>query len=307
MFCNRKFVGASLVLMALLQPAAAQTAEGPRSPRDFPMPAWPLASEVPHQNLSAASPSAASVYAAGGGPRDAASIEAELAPAALPASAAPHQLESPVVLASYPPTSSATAPPPVTATAPSTTSDSTSTSRRLGPRGADRAIDIRRAGEASTSDLLSRFGLKFESMYSTATALLFVLGLFFLCMWTLRRGGKKKITPLPTSVVSVLGRVTLAPKQLAELLRVGNKLVLVALTPDGAKPITEVTDPAEVDRLTGLCQQQDPHSASRAFEQVFRELSTDRAPDGFLGQETPVISVLPTSASYRSRGGLGRA
>ena len=49
---------------------------------------------------------------------------------------------------------------------------------------------------------------------------------------------------LPTDVVSVLGRVPLAARQLAELLRVGNKLVLVSLTPTGAQTLTEVTDPA---------------------------------------------------------------
>ena len=60
---------------------------------------------------------------------------------------------------------------------------------------------------------------------------------------------------LPADVVSVLGRVPLAARQFAELLRVGNKLVLVSLTPTGAETLTEVTDPAEVDRLVGLCQQ----------------------------------------------------
>jgi flagellar biogenesis protein FliO len=304
MFGHKRFVGALLLLTALIRPATAQTAESPRSPRDIPLPAWPLASETQLKNTPTGSQSAASVYAAGGEegafrPSEPQSTEPPTA------TATEAQFDSPVVLASYP---AASAPTTLSPNSPASTKpESASASRRLAPRGSDRAIDNRRSDAASVSDLVSRFGLKFHSMYSTVTALLFVLGLFFLCMWTLRRGGKKKISALPTSVVSVLGRVTLAPKQLAELLRVGNKLVLVALTPDGAKPITEVTDPAEVDRLMGLCQQQDPHSTSRAFEQMFRELSADRAPEGFLGQEAPVISVASTSAPYLSRGGLGRA
>ena len=55
----------------------------------------------------------------------------------------------------------------------------------------------------------------------------------------------------------------------------GNKLVLVSVTPSGAEPITEVTDPYEVDRLVGLCQQADPHSTTKAFEQVFRQLARE--------------------------------
>jgi flagellar biogenesis protein FliO len=178
--------------------------------------------------------------------------------------------------------------------------------RRLAPRGKSDAE--RRNGLKSPSQFISGLRLKFDSMYATGTALAIVLGLFFVCIWLLRRGGKKKAALLPAEVVSVLGRIALAPKQMAELLRVGNKLVLVALTPDGAKPLTEVTDPEEVDRLTGLCQRHDPHSATAAFEQVFRELSRDPAPTGFLGQESPLAGTLPDLPLYFSpRGGTGRA
>jgi flagellar biogenesis protein FliO len=157
-------------------------------------------------------------------------------------------------------------------------------------------------GQPAT-DVLSRFGLRAESVYSTLSALIFVLGMFFLGIWALRRGGKKKSGTLPASVVKVLGRVTLAPKHDAELLRVGNKLVLVSLTPDGPKPITEVTDPADVDRLTGLCQQLDTKSSSREFETMFRELANEPTAGDLLGDSAPVISVPPELSAYRGRGG----
>jgi flagellar biogenesis protein FliO len=177
--------------------------------------------------------------------------------------------------------------------------------RRLAPRDG-KSLD-RSSGERLTpSRLISDFGLQFDSLYSTLAALAIVLGLFFLCMWALRRGARKSTKILPSTVVHVVGRVSLAPKQFAELLRVGSKLVLVALTPEGPRPLAEVTDPAEVDRLMGLCQQTAPHSTSQDFERMFRELADDRAPAGFLGDEAPVISVHAEPPSYRSRGGAGR-
>jgi flagellar biogenesis protein FliO len=181
--------------------------------------------------------------------------------------------------------------------------ESKSDPRRLAPRRELRDEQSSVENDQSSTDVLSRFGLRAESIYSTVTALAFVLGLFFLGIWTLRRGGKNKPTSLPSSVVSVLGRVTLAPKHFAELLRVGNKLVLVSLTPDGPKPITEVTDPAEVDRLTGMCQQLDAKSSSHEFEKMFRELANDRTPGGFLGDEAPGISVPSDLAEFRARNG----
>jgi flagellar biogenesis protein FliO len=101
-----------------------------------------------------------------------------------------------------------------------------------------------------------------------------------------RRGGKKSNALLPEEVVSVLGRVPLAARQFAELVRVGNKLVLISVTPGGAEPLTEITDPAEIDRLVGLCRQRTKGSSTDEFEKVFRQLAEETAPTGFLGNET---------------------
>jgi flagellar protein FliO/FliZ len=127
---------------------------------------------------------------------------------------------------------------------------------------------------------------QWESIGTTVSALGVVLAFFLICVWLLRRGTRKSSTALPRDVVSVLGRVPLAARNVAQLLRVGNKLVLVSLTPAGAETLTEVTDAAEVDRLVGLCQQSDPHSTTKAFEQVFRQLSLEPAEDGFVGRDS---------------------
>ncbi len=150
------------------------------------------------------------------------------------------------------------------------------------------------------------FGIPTKSIYTMATGLTIVVGAFFLFAWALRRsgrGGAGRRGMLPADAVSVLGRVSLSAKQVAQLLRVGNKLVLVALTPNGAETLTEVTDPVEVDRLMGLCQQHDRHSTTQAFEQVFQSLSREPAAGGFLGSESLPNPISPIAAAYRSHRG----
>jgi flagellar biogenesis protein FliO len=155
--------------------------------------------------------------------------------------------------------------------------------------------------ESSASQRLADFGLPAASMYRIATGLAIVIGAFLIFAWALRRSGRNAARgTLPADVVSVIGRVPLATRQFAELLRVGNKLVLVSLTPNGAQTLSEVTDPAEVDRLLGLCQQNNPHSTTKAFEQVFRQLSTDAAPSGFLGAEAMPTSFASPAGAYRT-------
>jgi flagellar biogenesis protein FliO len=192
----------------------------------------------------------------------------------------------------------------------------TQNSRRLAAPSRKRALDHNRhaadaennpAGGASRR--LADFGMPLGSLHKILTGLAVAIGAFLVFAWVLRRGGRAmggRRGNLPADVVSVLGRVPLAARQFAELLRVGNKLVLVSLTPTGAETLTEVTDPVEVDRLVGLCQQHDPHSTSQAFEQVFRQLSGEAAPGGFLGNESLSTSLASPAAAYRAHRGAAR-
>jgi flagellar biogenesis protein FliO len=178
--------------------------------------------------------------------------------------------------------------------------------RRLGPPKKSVAGTRNRQADEQSNPAASRplvdFGMPAKSIYTISSALAIVIGAFLLFAWVVRRGGNKTNAPLPAEVVSVLGRVPLAARQFAELLRVGNKLVLVSLTPTGAETLTEVTDPVEVDRLVGLCQQYSPHSTTKAFEQVFRQLSRETAPGGFFGGDSlPQLSS--AAAAHRAHRG----
>jgi flagellar biogenesis protein FliO len=104
---------------------------------------------------------------------------------------------------------------------------------------------------------------------SVAGSLALVLGLFLLVAWAMRRAAPRGSALLPSDVFEVLGRAPLAGRQQAHLLRCGRKLLLVSITPAGAETLTEVTEPAEVERLAGLCRQ--AQSPGAAFRQIFQQ------------------------------------
>jgi flagellar biogenesis protein FliO len=122
-----------------------------------------------------------------------------------------------------------------------------------------------------------------DVLRTAGTGLGIALGLLLLCVWLFRRNTPSPTTPLPKEVVSVLGRAQLATRQFVQLLRVGNKLVLVSVTPEGTEPITEVTEPVEVDRLLSLCMRNHTQSTTAEFQQVLNQLSREGA-KGFLGK-----------------------
>jgi flagellar biogenesis protein FliO len=184
-------------------------------------------------------------------------------------------------------------------------------SRHLAPPSTH--VDLSETATGRTASMprrLADIGLPLQSAYSMITALAIVKGAFLLFAWALRRGGKTNAARrgvLPTEVVDVLGRVPLAARQFAQLLRVGNKLVLVAVTPDGPTTLTEVTDPTEVDRLVGLCQQMDAKSTTKIFEQVFQQFTTEPVGGGFLGSDKLPTSIASAASAYRSHRGPARA
>ncbi|MGA2619055.1 MAG: flagellar biosynthetic protein FliO [Thermoguttaceae bacterium] len=112
-----------------------------------------------------------------------------------------------------------------------------------------------------------------SAVVTVGSSLALVLGLFFLVAWAMRKAAPRGSLLLPHEVFEILGRAPLGARQQVQLLRCGNKLLLVSTTPAGAETLTEVTEPLEVDRLAGLCRQAHPHSASAAFRQIFQQLA----------------------------------
>jgi flagellar protein FliO/FliZ len=176
---------------------------------------------------------------------------------------------------------------PASNSAPLEATPSARDHRHLAPPSDSRLLHASSGDRATgAQNVLPNVNLPVDSIYTTGTALAVVVGLFLGCAWLVRRGMKKTSTNLPEGVVSVLGRVPLGARQFAELVRVGNKLVLLSVSSAGVETLTEITDPAEIDRLVGMCQQTKTRSSSAEFDDVFRQLAGEPAQDGFLGNES---------------------
>lgn len=145
------------------------------------------------------------------------------------------------------------------------------------------------------------------SLVTLLTSLTLVLGLFSVAAWVVKRGMPKGMNLLPAAAVEVLGRIPIAARQQAYLVRIGGKMILVSATPGGMETLTEITDPVEVDRLAGICQQSGKHSSSREFKQILQEFDSEPAPKTFIGASAaPQIDFSSLGAINTSSGRGGR-
>lgn len=106
------------------------------------------------------------------------------------------------------------------------------------------------------------------------SSLAIVLGLFFLVVWLARRALPRSATSLPSDVLELLGRSPLAGRHHLQLIRLGHRLLLVSVTAEGAKTLSEITDVDEVNHLVSLCRQHQPGSITGSFRQALEQLST---------------------------------
>jgi flagellar protein FliO/FliZ len=124
------------------------------------------------------------------------------------------------------------------------------------------------------------------ALTTVAGSLTAVLGLFVIVAWCGRRFAPPGTRLLPKEAVELLGRAPLASRQQMQLVRIGNKLLLIALSPVGIETLTEIVEPAEVEHLLGLCRRGQSGSSTVAFRQALAQLGTDQAEGGFVGVPT---------------------
>lgn len=113
-------------------------------------------------------------------------------------------------------------------------------------------LKMPRAGQRSA--VKNRRATTTQSVTTVFASLAIVLGLFFLFAWFTKRNAPRGSSALPREAVEVLGRVACGARQQMQLVRLGNKLVLLSVSSNGTSPLAEVIDPDEVDRLTSLCR-----------------------------------------------------
>jgi len=121
-----------------------------------------------------------------------------------------------------------------------------------------------------------------ESLITMGGSLCVVLTLFFGLAWLTRRGLPKGTGKLPGEVVEVLGKAPLVKGQELQLIRVGQRLVLICVTAHGSETLTEIVERTEVDRLSAICRSNNPSSMTAAFNQVLTGVGREPA-SGFAG------------------------
>lgn len=126
-----------------------------------------------------------------------------------------------------------------------------------------------------------------KTLVSTAGSLAIVLGLFFVVAWLLRRHAPSGAQLLPSEALEVLGRVPLSNRQQMQLVRLGNKLLLLWVAPTGVETLTEVSDPVEVDALVAVCRTRRGASSAAEFRQLLAQLSHERTPPELIDSSGP--------------------
>lgn len=142
------------------------------------------------------------------------------------------------------------------------------------PKSSSTAISLPPKGKGDESQESS--GGILTTLVTMGGALLLVIGLFLVFAWTMRRTSTRRTGGLlPQGVVEVLGHQTITGRQRVHLLRIGKRLLLVSIMPDSVETLTEITDPAEVDRIAGVCCQTGKGSSTEAFQAMMRQFTQD--------------------------------
>jgi len=110
-------------------------------------------------------------------------------------------------------------------------------------------------------------------LLSIGGSLFIVLAAFFLLAILLRKVSPQGSRPLPKEAFECLGRYFLTQKHQVQVLRMGNRIVLVSVMPDGVSTLAEINDPDEAVAFLGLCRRLDNNSATEMFRKTVASMS----------------------------------
>lgn len=146
-------------------------------------------------------------------------------------------------------------------TSPRGESLSTTTNRPGVPLGNRAAADPLTSAidwnSGATASWFRRLGLERWTRHPVIAAAISI-GIVFLVYRSLRLlggggGASRRPGRLSRQVIELVGFVPLNSRQQLQLVRLGSKLVLVAVSINGAEPLAEITDPVEVDQILAAC------------------------------------------------------
>lgn len=166
------------------------------------------------------------------------------------------------------------------------------------PVAAPAPLALAPRGTTSGKALIRTPTAGYGALSSVAASLGLVVAAFLCVAWLSKRYLPKTAGPLPKEVVEQLGWAPLAGRQQMQLVRLGNKLLLLAVTPGSSvEPLTEVTEPAEVERLSALCRRTKQDSTTHSFREVISAL--EREPVRGFVESAPraTVTARPTTGS----------
>jgi len=125
-------------------------------------------------------------------------------------------------------------------------------------------------------------------VFSVAGSLLIVIAAFFLLALLFRKVAPQGSRPLPKEAFECLGRHFLSQKQQLQVLRLGNRIVLVSVMAEGITTLAEITDPDEVVSFLGHFRRLDSNSATEIFRKTVAGISDDELSQP---HQRPVVST----------------
>lgn len=120
-------------------------------------------------------------------------------------------------------------------------------------------------GETSATETIGRSNL--PSAGSSLSALAVVVLLIFAAARLWKAHGPKLPGAVPQDAAEVLGRCRIEPRQSLYLIRLGSRILVVGSSGGELSALSEITDPVEVDLITGRCRAND--SPSSPFSRLF--------------------------------------
>lgn len=160
----------------------------------------------------------------------------------------------------------------------------TKTSSKLLP---PRPASTRRPATASDSTTGGSPKVQFPSAATLVGSTCVVLSLFFAVAWLLKRAAPKSMQSLPQKAIEVLGRAPLVRGQHLQLVRCGQRLLLLAVSSTTAQTLTEISDPQEVEALLSAC-------GGKSTAHASREAGHHAERDGYYAKTDRVGELLAT-------------
>lgn len=93
-----------------------------------------------------------------------------------------------------------------------------------------------------------------NSFVSMAISLGIIVGALVLVGRGMKRFGFHAIPNLPADAFELLGQRTIDPRVNIHLVKCGSRVLVLGVGPEGVRTLSEIDDPAEVERLVLACQ-----------------------------------------------------